>query len=93
MLLNAFQKISCKLAVQLFNKSVSVAIKTFESTNKLQSLSVLYTIEFVDIINDMFDTYNSKNLYDPNLSRKPVCDKNPATIKICKKPVQYFKKQ
>jgi hypothetical protein len=89
---NAFQKMSCKLAIQLFSKSVSAAIKTCVSTNELQSSSALYTSEFVDIMNDMFDTCNSKNLYDPNPNRKPICDRNPGTIENLERARSIFQK-
>lgn len=89
---NAFQKMSCKLAIQLFSKSVSAAIKTCVSTNELQSSSALNTSKFIDIINDMFDTCNSKNLYNPNPNRKLICDRNSGTIKNLERARSVFQK-
>jgi len=89
---NSFQKMSCKLAIQLFSRSVSAAIKTCVSTGQLTSSSAIHTAEFIDIMNDMFDTCNSKNLYDLNPNRRPLCDTNTANFRNLEKARTIFQK-
>ncbi|KAL4107120.1 hypothetical protein QTP88_018552 [Uroleucon formosanum] len=89
---NSFQKMSCKLAIQLFSRSVSAAIKTCVSTGQLTSSSAIHTAEFIDIMNDMFDTFNSKNLYDPNPNRRPLCDTNTVNFRNLEKARTIFQK-
>jgi len=89
---NPFQKMSCKLAIQLLSKSVSAAIKTCVSTEELKSNTAINTAEFIDIVNDMFDSCNSKNLFEPNPNRKPMCEKNSTVFQNLKKARTLFKK-
>lgn len=88
---NPFQKMSCKLAIQLLSRTVSSAIKTCVSTGELKSKTALNTALFIEIINDMFDSGNSKNLYDPNPNRRPMCGRNLNVIKNLKKASSLFK--
>jgi len=69
---NPFQKMCCKFAIQLLSNSVSAAIKTCVATGQHKSSSATNTSEFIDVINKMFDSANSKNLSDPNPNRKPI---------------------
>ncbi|KAL4103435.1 hypothetical protein QTP88_018812 [Uroleucon formosanum] len=82
---NAFQKMSCKLAVQVLSRSVSAAIKTCVGTKELNSSTALNTASFIEDVNDMFDSANSKNLYDPNPNRRPLNDNNPQVFENLKK--------
>lgn len=54
--------------------SVTAAIKTSVDTKELKSSIALNTASFIEDVNDMFDSANSKNLYDPNLNRRPLTD-------------------
>jgi len=47
---NPFQKMSCKLAIQLLSNSVSAAIKTCVATVQLKSNTALHTSEFMSSI-------------------------------------------
>lgn len=87
---NSFQKMSCKLAIQFLSHSVSAAIKTCISTGELKSPTANDTAEFIDIVNNMFDSGNSKNLYDPNQNRRPISDRNPHVIENLKKARKMF---
>jgi hypothetical protein len=89
---NPFQKMSCKLAVQLLSKSVSAAIKTCVSTGELESNTAINTAEFINIVNDMFDSCNSKNLFEPNPNKKPMCEKNLTVFQNLEKARSIFKK-
>lgn len=44
---NPFQKMSCKLALQIFSNSTSAAIKTCIDTGELKSLTAMNTADFV----------------------------------------------
>lgn len=79
---NAFQKMTCKLAIQIFSNCVSAAIKTCVSTGELISDRAINTSNFISVINDMFDSANSKNLYDRNINKRPISDNNTCTPKF-----------
>lgn len=88
---NPFQKMNCKLAIQLLSHSVSSAIRTCVATKELKSPTALDTAHFIDVVNNMFDSSNSKNLYDPNPNRKPMCDRNPQVLENLQKANKLFK--
>jgi len=88
---NPFRKMNCKMAIQLLSHSVSAAIKTCVATKELQSLTALDTAHFIDIVNNMFDSANSKNLCDPNPNRKPMSDRNPQVLENIENANKLFK--
>lgn len=88
---NPFQKMSCKLAIQLFSNSVSSTIKTCISTGQLKSTTAKNTSEFIKLINNMFDSANSKNLFDPNPHKRPMSAGNPTVFDNLKKVRSIFK--
>jgi len=82
---NPWQKISCKIAIQTFSSSVSAAIKTCVATGQLNSTTALDTANFFSELNDLFDSLNSKNIFDKNHNRRPMCENNPNALNIIKK--------
>jgi len=50
---NPIQKMSCKLALQIFSNSVSAAIKTCLQTGELKSITAKDTADFLLIIHSM----------------------------------------
>lgn len=88
---NPFQKMSCKLAIQLLSNSVSAAIKTCVATGQLKSNTALHTSEFINVINNMFDSANSKNLCDRNPNRRPLSPKNSIVFDNLKRAQALFK--
>jgi len=89
---NPFQKMTCKLAIQLLSRSVSAAIKTCVSTGELKSNTALDTADFIEMVDKMFDSCNSKNLYDPNKNRRPMSEKNSHIIKHLSTARSVFQK-
>lgn len=71
---------TCKLAIQLLSHSISVAIGKCVTTGELKSDTANNTAEFIDIVNNMFASENSKNLYDPNPNRRPMSGRNPQVL-------------
>lgn len=61
-----FDKMKCKLALQLFSKTFAMAIQTAAVTGQLQSTSAMDTALFFLQLNNMFDILNSKCLYSSN---------------------------
>jgi hypothetical protein len=49
------------------------------------------TANFIDVVNKMFDSSNSKNLCDPNPNRKPMSNRNPQIFENLEKAKQLFK--
>lgn len=89
---NPFQKMTCKLAIQLLSRSVSAAIKTCVATGELKSNTALDTADFIEMVDKMFDSCNSKNLYDPNQNRRPLCEKNDHILKNLSTARSVFQK-
>ncbi|KAF0704195.1 THAP-type domain-containing protein, partial [Aphis craccivora] len=81
---NAFKKMSCKLAIQIFSRSVAAAIKTCVSTGELKTKTALDTANFIENVNDMFDSANSKHLYDANPNRRPLSKRNSQVLQNLK---------
>ncbi|CAI6371260.1 unnamed protein product [Macrosiphum euphorbiae] len=88
---NAWQKMNCKLAIQVFSHTVSAAIKTCVGTNQLISPTALDTADFFLEMNNLFDALNSKNLYDKNPNRRPMSENNDNIIKILRNSLETFK--
>lgn len=64
----------CKLAIQIFSKSVSAAIKTCIETEQLKLKTANDTADFLLQINNTFNACNSKNVYDVNQNRRPMSE-------------------
>jgi hypothetical protein len=88
---NPFQKMNCKLAIQLFSHSVSATIKTCIATGEIKSPTAINTANFIEVVNNMFDSANSKILSDPNPNRKPLCTRNPQVMENLEKANKLFK--
>lgn len=76
---------SCKLAIQLLSKSVSAAIKTCIATGQLKSNAALDTTNCINNINNMFNSVNRKDLFNPNPNRRPLTFKNTIVFDNLKK--------
>ncbi|KAF0710657.1 Transposable element P transposase [Aphis craccivora] len=87
---NQFQKMNCKLAIQLLSNSVSATIKTCVATGELKSSTAINTANFIEIINKMFDSANSKHLYDPNPNRRPMSNRNLDFFENCWKMLTFY---
>ncbi|CAI6356302.1 unnamed protein product [Macrosiphum euphorbiae] len=88
---NAFQKMSCKLAIQLLSRSVAASIKTCVATGQLKSSTAINTANFFITVNVIFDSGNSKNLFDNNPNKRPLSVKNPQVFSNLKKSISTFK--
>lgn len=88
---NPFQKMTCKLAIQLLSHSVSAAIRTCITTGELKSPTAIDTANFIDKVYHMIDSGNSQHLYDPNPNKRPMSDRNPQVLFNLEKAKQMFK--
>lgn len=61
-----FQKMNCKLALQVFSNSVAAVLETCVTTGQIKSKTAPATAEFVREMNNLFDCLNSKTLYSSN---------------------------
>jgi len=61
-----FSKISVKLAAQFFSHSVSSTIKTVIQTGELMSPTAEDTASFIELVNNVFDVLNSRQLFNNN---------------------------
>ncbi|KAB0803465.1 hypothetical protein PPYR_00435 [Photinus pyralis] len=71
---NAFQKMHVKLAVQVLSYSVAATIRSAIDTGELKSLTANSTAVFVELINNVFDVLNSRQLFDVNPFKRALCD-------------------
>lgn len=69
---NTFEKMRVKYATQIFSHTVAAAIRTCVHTGQLVSYSANDTANFVENVNNVFDSLNSKTLRDPNSRRRPL---------------------
>lgn len=76
---NPFEKMSCKLALQVFSKTMAAAIKTCVSIKKIPEKLGTDTAEFVLILNNLFDALNSERLFDKNAYK---CGLNDSNLKV-----------
>ncbi|CAH1731462.1 unnamed protein product [Aphis gossypii] len=88
---NPWQKMSCKLALQVFSNTVSAAIKTAIETGELISSTAQDTANFFLQLNNLFDVLNSKNLYDKNPYKKPLSERNLKGLSIIYEALEMFK--
>lgn len=63
---NHFDRMKCRLALQVFSRRVSAALLTAGTTGEIDSETVIHTAEFFTILNDSFDSLNSRNCNNPN---------------------------
>lgn len=88
---NAFQKMSCKLALQMLSHSMAAAIKTCANNGELKSETAMSTANFLEIANNLFDCLNSKTLYSKNKFSCALSEKNPHTMETLKNGLETFR--
>ncbi|KAJ8913806.1 hypothetical protein NQ315_002712 [Exocentrus adspersus] len=61
-----FEKMKCRLALQIFSNSVAATIRTCVETGELTSDTALNTADFIEYMNNIFDSMNSKSKFSRN---------------------------
>lgn len=89
---NKFKRMSCRLALQVFSRSVAAAIRAAHKTKELKSFSAENTANFIELLNDLFDSLNSSYLYDPNPNKRPLADDTAWHFERFKEVIGIFKK-
>lgn len=74
---NTFQKMNCKLALQIFSNSVAAVLRTCIATGQIKSKTAVATADFVQELNNLFDCLNSKSLYSSNMYSCALNDDKP----------------
>lgn len=69
---NSFEKMNCRLAMQIFSNSVSSAIRTAVQIGELKSETAPNTATFLKTMNDLLDNLNSRTLHDANPNRRSL---------------------
>jgi len=85
-----FQKMSCKLAMQLFSHRVATAMKTCIMTEQLQSRTAPQTAEMIKKFNNLLDCLNSNSLYNSNPFKCALSDKNPGQLEFLLEAKSWF---
>lgn len=73
---NDFEKMSCKLALQVFSKTMAAAIKTCVANNLINVKEGTDTADFILSMNNLFDSLNSERLFDKNPHRCGLSEAN-----------------
>lgn len=84
-----FKKMSCKLALQVFSKSMYAAMRTCINTNELKSSTATHTAEFVKEINNLFDCLNSQYLYSSNPYKCAISEERPLIQLVLEEAKQW----
>jgi len=71
-----FQKMSCKLALQVFSHTLAATMKTCITTGQL-STTASATADFVEEINRTFDCLKSKKFYTSNPHTCAISEERP----------------
>ena len=74
---NNFQKMNVKLAVQVFNGSVSRAMMAGFATKELHNPNCVSTAQFLWSMNSIFDCLNAQSPNDQNPLNRGLCDSRP----------------
>lgn len=74
---NAFEKMNCKLALQIFSRTMAAALRTCYSTGEVKSVSALNTAEFIEMIDKTFDCLNSQSRFSNNPHSCAISQKKP----------------
>ena len=69
--LNSFSKMRVNKAAQVLSHSVAAGIYTYSALGKLPGEAV-HTAEFVELIDGLFDSFNSRYFKDPKKLRRPI---------------------
>jgi len=77
-----FQKMKCKLALQLFSNTLTAVIKTCVTTGQIKSTTGAYTANFLKPMNDLFDCLNSKCLYSANPRMCALSEERPSQLQF-----------
>ncbi|KAL4126559.1 hypothetical protein QTP88_010780 [Uroleucon formosanum] len=77
--------------IQQIQKSVAASMKTCVATGQLKSSTAINTANFFIAVNDIFDSGNSKHLFDSNPNKRPISVKNPQIFSNLKKAILIFK--
>lgn len=65
-----------RLAVQIFSHSVAAVIDTAVETGQMKSNTAISTANFIKVIDDAFDAWNSRGFRTSKLCNKPLSDEN-----------------
>lgn len=88
---NSFEKMSCKLALQVLSHTVAAAIRTCVENNQIDAAGI-HTANFLEEMNHLFDCLNSKRLYSKNPYGSGLSEKNPLILETLKNGIYiYFK--
>lgn len=86
-----FKKMSCKLALQIFSKSMYAAMRTCININELKLSTATHTAEFVNEINNLFDCLNSHYLYSSNPYKCAISEERPLIQSVLEEAKQWCK--
>ncbi|XP_046145935.1 uncharacterized protein LOC123989259 [Osmia bicornis bicornis] len=74
---NVFERMNCRLALQVFSRTVSAALLTASTQGQIQSDTVAKNACFVRLLNDLFDNLNSRTAHDANPQKCALSNRNP----------------
>lgn len=80
---NSFQKMNCKLALQVFSNSVAAVLKIYIASGQIKSKN------FVQNLNNLFDCLNSKTLFSSNIYACALNEDKPYLLDLFMKTKEW----
>ena len=71
--LSSFSKMRVNKAAQVLSHSVAAGLYTYVAFGKLPA-EAAYTADFIEMINNLFDAFNSRCFKDPQILRRPLSE-------------------
>lgn len=87
---NSFQKMSVRLAAQVFSHSVASAIRTAVASGQLDNEYATATADFIEVVDNLFDALNSKHLYTRKPCNAALSDQNQHVLCAIDKGLELF---
>lgn len=87
---NSFEKMSCKLALQVFSKTMAAAIRTCVGNKQINIKEGSDTAGFVLDMNNLFDALNSERLFDKNPYGCGLSNKHTKVIQMLQRGKEIF---
>jgi len=82
------------LAAQILSHTVAAGVCTYVDMGKMPD-EAMHTADFAKLIDGLFDTFNSRNLYDTKVLRRPISDNSDSThwhhLDECAKQLEALK--
>lgn len=78
------KKNSIRFALQIFSKTVASCLRSYQATGELASATAQDTADFIEILDQLFDSLNSKTVVSKNSFNSALSSENACAMTISK---------